>query len=306
MNKRVIISKSKRNFTKTLINGGFLMFIKLYRKIKSFTEEVGKDHVGAYSAQSAYFFILSMIPIILLLLTLVQYTPLTKADVMTGVVQVFPSSVNSMMVSIVNQVYNQSAGIIPITVIVALWSAGRGVLAVTSGLNCIQNCEETRNYIFLRLRATLYTVLFIVIILFLLLLSVFGNRLNLFIATHIHILVPLSNWMLERRIFITCITLIGFFLVVYMFLPNKKNRLVLQIPGAVCAAVGWMIVSWVFSIYVDVFKGFSSMYGSLTTIVLIMLWLYFCMYSILLGAEVNKIYDRFSSENFGKAKKMKK
>ena len=282
------------------------MFIKLYRKIKSFTEEVGSDHVGAYSAQSAYFFILSMIPIILLLLTLVQYTPLTKADVMTGVLQVFPSSVNSMMVSIVNQVYNQSAGVIPITILVALWSAGRGVLAVTSGLNCIQNCEETRNYIFLRLRATLYTVLFIVIILFLLLLSVFGNRLNLFIATHIHILEPLSNWMVERRIFITCITLIGFFLVVYMFLPNKKNRLVLQIPGAVCAAVGWMIVSWVFSIYVDVFKGVSSMYGSLTTIVLIMLWLYFCMYSILLGAEVNKIYDRYSSENFGKAQKLKK
>ena len=45
--------------------------------------------------------------------------------------------------------------------------------------------------------------------------------------------------------------------------------------------------------YVDVFQGFSSMYGSLTTIVLIMLWMYFCMYSILLGGEVNIVmYDK--------------
>ena len=59
--------------------------------------------------------------------------------------------------------------------------------------------------------------------------------------------------------------------------------------GAAFSAVGWMIVSWIFSVYLDIFKGFSSMYGSLTTIVLIMLWLYFCMYILLLGGEVNMI-----------------
>ena len=48
---------------------------------------------------------------------------------------------------------------------------------------------------------------------------------------------------------------------------------------------------------VDVFRGFSSMYGSLTTIVLIMLWMYFCMYSILLGGEVNVLmYDKLFPE----------
>ena len=105
------------------------------------------------------FFMLCMIPIILLLLTLVQYTPVTKADVMTAVMQVFPSSVDSLMISIVNQVYNQSMGIIPVTIIVALWSAGKGVLAMTSGLNCIYECPETRSYTFLRIRSTIYTVL---------------------------------------------------------------------------------------------------------------------------------------------------
>ena len=57
-----------------------------------------------------------------------------------------------------------------------------------------------------------------------------------------------------------------------------------------------MIVSWIFSVYLNIFKGFSSMYGSWTTIVLIMLWLYFCMYILLLGGEVNVILRDMEQE----------
>lgn len=260
---------------------------EIYQKIIEVTEEIGANHVGAYAAQSAYFFMLCMIPIILLLLTLVQYTPVTKADVMTAVMQVFPTSVDSMMATIVNQVYNQSTGIIPITIIVALWSAGKGVLAMTTGLNCVYHCRETRNYLILRLRSTLYTVMFLLVILFLLLLSVFGNSLNIFIAEHIPIFEEFADRMIELRAVLTPIVLVAFLLLIYKFLPNRKDKFIRRLPGAVFTAIGWMAISWIFSVYVDVFTGFSSMYGSLTTIVLIMLWMYFCMYCILLGGELN-------------------
>ena len=266
---------------------------EIYQKILNMTADVTEDHVGAYAAQSAYFFMLCMIPIILLLITMVQYTPVTKADVMTAVIQVFPTSVDSMITSIVNQVYNQSSGIIPITVVVALWSAGKGVLAMTSGLNCVYKCNETRNYIFLRIRATIYTVMFMLVIIFLLVLSVFGNTLNIFIAAHVPILKNLADRLIAMRTIITPIVLMIFCLLIYKFLPNRKDKLRKQLPGAVFAAIGWMIVSWIFSVYVDIFKGFSDMYGSLTTIVLIMLWMYFCMYCILLGGELNMMmYDK--------------
>ena len=62
-----------------------------------------------------------------------------------------------------------------------------------------------------------------------------------------------------------------------------------HIPGAVLAAAGWLLYSYAFSIYVDRFNGFSNMYGSLTTIILIMLWLYFGMYITLIGAEFNQL-----------------
>lgn len=261
-------------------------------KISEMPLAVSRVHMGAYAAQAAYFLMLCMIPIILLLLTLVQFTPVTKADVMTAVIQVFPSSVDSMITSIVNQVYNQSTGIIPITLIITMWSAGKGVLSITTGLNCIYGCPETRNYVFLRLRATLYTIMFIVVILLLLVLSVFGNSLNLLILEHLPFMSRTADWLIEARTVISPAVLVIFCLLLYKFLPNRKDKLVKQLPGAAFAALGWMAVSWIFSIYLDIFTGFSDMYGSLTTIVLIMLWMYFCMYSILLGGEINVLlYD---------------
>lgn len=262
-------------------------FKQTIQKIMEIPQEVSEVHVGAYAAQTAYFFMICMIPIILLLLTLVQFTPITKADVMTAVIQVFPSSVDSLITSIVNQVYNQSTGIIPITIIVALWSAGKGVLSMTTGLNCVYDCRETRNYVFLRVRATLYTVMFVIVIILLLVLSVFGNSLNLFILENVPFMSGIADWLIEARTIISPAVLVVFCLLIYKFLPNRRDRVVRQLPGAAFAALAWMIVSWIFSVYLDIFEGFSSMYGSLTTIVLIMLWMYFCMYSILLGGTIN-------------------
>ncbi len=263
------------------------MIRKWIGKAAGISDDIARHHVGAYAAQAAYFFMLSLIPIILLLLTMVQYTPVTKADVMTAVVQVFPSTVDSLITSIVNQVYNQSGTVIPVTVIVALWSAGKGVLSITTGLNAIFGCPETRNYIYLRIRATIYTVLFVGVILLLLVLSVFGNSINLFVTSHIPAIKPVTDKLIELRIVVTPAVLMGFLLLLYKFLPNRKDWFRKQIPGALFSAIGWQVVSWIFSMYLDIFEGFSDMYGSLTTIVLIMLWLYFCMYCILLGAEAN-------------------
>ena len=256
-------------------------------RVMRIPKDMGRHHVGAYAAQAAYFFMLSLIPIILLLLTMVRYTPVTKADVMTAVVQVFPTSVDSLITSIVNQVYNQSSTIIPITVIVALWSAGKGVLSISTGFNTIYGCPETRNYIYLRFRATFYTVLFLIAIILLLVMSVFGNSLNIFITSHIPAIKHVANKLMELRMAITPVVLIGFLLLIYKFLPNRKDLFRKQIPGAIFTAIGWLVISWVFSVYLDIFKGFSDMYGSLTTIVLIMLWLYFCMYCVLFGAQLN-------------------
>lgn len=264
-------------------------------KVKGLLATVNSHHTGAYAAQAAYFFVLSLIPIFLLLLTMVQFTPVTMDDVLQAVLQVFPASVSPLIRSIVFQVYTKSEGVIPVTIIVALWSAGKGVLSVTSGLNCIYSNTETRNYLYLRFRASLYTVVFLIAIVFSLILSVFGNSISAFLYEHVPILSRVVAYILRIRTVVTFFVLTVFWDLVYKFLPNRKNRakttLRKQLPGAVFTACGWLLLSFVFSIYLDIFTGFSSMYGSMTTIILIMLWLYACMYTILLGGELNAFLE---------------
>ena len=265
------------------------MIKKQCDRIMRILDRAAQSHVGAYAAQSAFFFVLSLIPIILLLMTMVQYTPLTRGDVMTAVTEVFPKTVTPFLISIINEVYSQSTAIIPVTILVALWSAGRGVLAITSGLNCIYQSKETRNYFYLRLRASVYTVLFLLVIISCLLLAVFGNRISIFVEINAPVLQKAVDFLIRIRTSLTVGVMMLFCMLLYRFLPDVKIRTKWkhQIPGSVFSAIGWQIISLIFSVYLDIFEGFSTMYGSLTTIVLVMLWLYFCMYMILLGGVIN-------------------
>ena len=271
-----------------------------FNRIKGYAfrvmDVVSSHHTGAYAAQAAYFFVLSMIPIILLLLTMVQFTSLAKDYIMNAVLQAFPTTVEGLIESIVDQVYSQSGTIIPITVLVALWSAGRGVLSITNGLNCVYESRETRNYVYLRIRASLYTVIFLVAIILSLALSVFGNRIAIMLNQHFPVLVRLIDMVIRSRTLITLGILTLFWDMVYKYLPNRKNigktTMKKQLPGAIFTACAWQVISFIFSIYLDIFTGFTTMYGSLTMIILIMLWLYMCMYVILLGGEVNALLQR--------------
>lgn len=265
---------------------------KIFDTVRSMVQAGENDHTNAYAAMSAFFFILSIIPIILLLLTLIQYTPVTKIDIMSVVVKVVPETVAPTILSIINQVYNKSTAVIPVTIIAAMWSAGRGVLAISSGLNWIYKSPETRNYIFLRIRATFYTVLFIVVIVLTLVVLGFGNSISLFVEQHIPFASQFTQIVIQIRTIVAFLALILFSMSIYCFLPNRKAKMRSQIPGALFNSVGWLLTSFFVSKYMEIFKGFEDMYGSLTTIILIMLWLYFSMYILLLGGKVNEYFRK--------------
>jgi len=129
-----------------------------------------------------------------------------------------------------------------------------------------------------------------------LVLSVFGNRIAIMLNQHFPVLVRLIDTVIRSRTLITLCILTLFWDTVYKYLPNRKNigktTMKKQLPGAIFTACAWQVISFVFSIYLDIFTGFTTMYGSLTMIILIMLWLYMCMYVILLGGEVNALLQR--------------
>ncbi len=265
-------------------------------QIYKFISTVNSHHTGAYAAQAAYFFVLSLIPIFLLLLTMVQYTDVKMSDVLNAVREIFPDSVSAGIQSTLIQLSINLKEMLPVTVIVALWSAGKGVLSVTSGLNCIYSNTETRNYFYLRIRASIYTVLFLLAIMLSLIISVFGNSISTMVYEYVPFLSKVVDFIMRIRTLVTLVVLTVFWDLVYKYLPNRKHKaettLRKQLPGAVFTAFGWQLISFIFSIYLDIFTGFSSMYGSMTTIILILLWLYGCMYIILLGGELNALLER--------------
>ena len=75
-------------------------------------------------------------------------------------------------------------------------------------------------------------------------------------------------------------------------MPKHKTQLKKQVYGAIFGAIALNVISFVFSRYLTIFKGFSITYGSLTTVMLIMMWTYSCFYALFLGAELNKILNQ--------------
>lgn len=263
-------------------------YVREWRRV---ARKIKEDHVGAYAAQAAFFMMLSLVPMMMLLMALVRYTPVTQSDIMVIVSDVFPRTIRSAMIALVDEVYHQTGTVISLTMVVAFWSAGRGVLAITRGLNLVKGSRETRNYFLLRLRAAAYTVVFLVAIITTLVLLGFGNGISFFLREHLPVVQYVLDLVMEFRTIAALGILSIVTLFIYQFLPIESRKMRDQIPGAVFTACGWVFASFLFSIYMDIFRGFSNIYGSLTTIALIMLWLYFCMYVILLGAEINDLLE---------------
>ncbi|HAB60609.1 MAG TPA: YihY/virulence factor BrkB family protein [Lachnospiraceae bacterium] len=273
--------------------GVTMKLIPLIQTIRTTCRKVSDDFVPTFSAQAAFFIFISFFPFIMFLLTLIQYLPVTESELLTLIRTVLPSGINTYIVSLVHDIYFQPAKtIISITAITTLWSASRGFLAVVKGLNTVYGINETRNYIKLRITSAIYTLAFAIIIVISLGLLVFGNRISLFITTHFPLINDLAIAIIGLRTIVSLALYTGFFLMLYIVIPNRKTKFLNELPGAIIAASGWMLFSFLYSIYIDNFAKFSTMYGSLTAIVLLMLWLYFCMYILFVGAEINVLLPK--------------
>ncbi len=262
------------------------------RLIGLLSRKIRDDHVAAFSAQAAFFIIISFFPFIMLLLSIIKYFPIEEEN-MRLLSQAFPTTVNSLIESIISEIYRTAASttLISATIVTTLWSAGKGFLAIMKGLNSVYEINETRHFLHLRVIAALYTLIFAVMVITTMILFVFGNRLYFWIEQKFPLIEKTAFLIISLRTIVGLITLLVFFLLIYVVIPNRKTKIMHELPGAMLCAAGWMGFSYAFSYYIDNFSNYASMYGSLTAIVLFMLWLYFCMYLLFLGAEFNLLFE---------------
>ena len=269
-------------------------FKKKYRTIEKLFNNMKKDHVSECSAECSYYTILSFIPFVILVITLIQYTNIAPQALFEVISKLIPSSMNEMVLGIVQEVYSKSIGTISISIIFTIWAAGKGLFALTKGLQFVYHIdsEEKASYIYLRVKAIIETIIFIILIVLGLLALVFGHSVREFIQSQL-------GWMKNYNIWASILTKIAFivatfivFISIYKFIPKNKVTFKSQIYGALFGAISLNVVSFIFSKYLYIFKGFSVTYGSLTTLMLIMMWTYSCFYTVFLGAELNKLINK--------------
>lgn len=261
--------------------------------VQKMLDNMQKDHISESSAQCAYYVILSFIPMIILLLTLIQYTNIKPQQLFDMISRIIPENMSEMVLGVIMEVYSKSIGTISLSLIFTLFSADKGLFALIKGLHSVYNFSDNkqRSFIYLKLMSILKTAAFIIIIVVGLVIMVFGSTIISTIQENFGLLknyTVISQIMLHI-IFIFVIFIV--FLCIYKFLPGHKITFKSQIRGAVFGSIALNIISFIFSKYLDIFKGFSTTYGSLTALMLIMMWTYSCFYIIFLGAEINKIYS---------------
>jgi len=262
------------------------MIWKLIFNVAKFMKECKEDKINAYAAQAAFFILLAIIPFLMVFLSLIQYTPITESMLLTMYEEGLPEYISPFFITITDEIYNRSFGITAVSAFVAIWSAAKGVHALTDGLNAVNDLEENRNWLVLRFWSAIYTVVFMVAIVFTLVVMVFGNSIRVLAIDYLPILREISVILSSFKGILLFGILVVFFDAAFTILPNKKINFISQLPGAVLCALSWNGISLLLSIYINYFNGFS-MYGSLTTVALLLLWLYFCIYSTLMCAEFN-------------------
>ena len=234
-------------------------------------------------------------PIIILLCSLLPLTTLQKSDLLKAVSEVMPSPIVPMMSSLIESLYNSTVGVTSVAAIVTVWSASKGMLSIMRGLNAMNGVVEDRNYFVQRILASFYTILLLIVLLLSLVFMVFGTTLVRLLNDRIPILDHLMSIAMHFKPLFSWGILTLVFMVIYAYVPNVKLKLTKQFPGALFTAISWNLFSWGFSAYIERFNDFG-VYGSLSTIIVVMMWLYFCMYLLLVGAHINRFAVPFRRE----------
>lgn len=258
--------------------------MKLLKKhIAWFWDRIDRDRLDSTAAHGAFFLLISFLPFVAFLLTLMQRIHFSDGvTLIEAALQIFPDSVAVYLETLLPDPIH-SSGVLPVAVIAAVWSSSMGMLAIIKGLDQIFQVEDPRGFIRLRLTAVVYVIIFAAVLILAAALLVFGSSVYQFMLKHVSPL--LARILIQFKSLAGFVMLFLFFILLYSGVPRRRTKFTHIVAGAAFSAGGWVLFSTFFSIFVENFSDFS-IYGSLATLVILMFWLFSCMYIVFLGAEV--------------------
>lgn len=279
----------------------------LINYIMKFGDMLTDNYTAACAAQAAFFLLLSVVPMVSLLLAVASYLPFTMQDVTDLVMQIVPVNFKNMVDRLLFEWYDSSGGaVISLSVVALVWSSSKGIYALMEGFNSMYQIREKYPPLKSRAVSVVYTI--ILIMLFAVIMSVYvfvSHYYKLYIHANFDVGTIARKLFLFARYAFGWILFYAFILMMYVVLPggfglpkddeekvNFRRRVKSQMSGAAFCSIAWLVISRILVLYIRYFPDFSVMYGSLAGIVIAMLWLYFCMYSLFIGAVINYLLSK--------------
>lgn len=261
-----------------------------------------------YSASLAFYFLLSVFPLLIFLASLLAFIPIPDLfeQSLEILAKVVPPDSMGVVRGVLRDVLRTNRGLLSFSIASALFAASGGFNSLITVLNVAYDVEEGRPYWKRRAVAFGLTLLTGVLVATVLVAITVGPEFGAWLASKFDAnglffkLWPYLRWLA-----------IAFFTVlsvetIYFFGPNVKQRFREQIPGAVVAVLSWIGVSWGLGWYMSHFADYNRTFGALGAVVGLMMWFYVTAIALLLGAELNAELARSRGETLHQRRAVEK
>lgn len=260
--------------------------------VKKLITEIKEDNATGLAAEQAYYYMLSLFPMLILLLSIIPYLSLDANDAIKVLESAMPAETADIFKeNVVQFINNPNGGLLTIGILGTIWSASNGMNAFMRAMNEAYNVKETRSFIKVRGLSILLTIGLILTLVIALILPVFGGVIlkalvSWGLPTSFGTFLSVLRWIVAITIMIAVLSML------YRLAPNKKFPFAHVWPGAVAATLLWQLTSLGFSFYVSNFGNYSATYGSLGGVIVLMLWLFLTGLILVIGGEINAIYHQ--------------
>lgn len=279
------------------MRGGVEMGQVFSTLIPRLVKRIIANDIFGLAAQLAYFFLLSLFPLLLFLVTLLPYLPITQEDIL-GVIRDFaPGESMQLIETNINQLSQKNGKLLSFGIIATIWSASNGINAIVKALNSAYEVEESRPFLIARGMAILFTFAMLFVFVVALLLPVFGKLIGIYLFAKFGLSDEFMSIWNTLRWLVSSIILFIVFTGLYWIAPNKKLKCITVVPGAIFATFGWILSSLAFSYYVTNFGNYSATYGSIGAIIVLMIWFYLTGVIIIIGGEINAIFSKYKNDD---------
>ena len=268
---------------------------RILRSCWDFLTRMGKkfaaDHLSAYAAQATFYLMLAVFPFTMLVCMATRLLSFLNEETLVHLVNlVVPESYQSFFLEAINGYFNKNIGSAKIILLIFLiWTASRLIQALMNGFNTAYGINESRSQTTLRLIGCVYTVALCLLFVVMIVMYVLGSRLVSLIFEHNPNLLLLELILNLVRTLATPLLLFLIFWLSYVILPSRKSRFREELPGALLTAAVWRGAASLYDLFLaHSLKQYSYVYGSLAGVVMILIWLYACVYVWFAGAELNQ------------------